>query len=182
MNLYIRKADLISGSIMVVSNQNKETVFIASRDKNDPFQIQLFNRLNQKIAEIKLKNSFLRIFSIEKEGKEIATINAIPMLDVKYVHLGIINWNIVGNLPLSEYHVKKNREVIMEVTPTILSLGNQGLQLKIKNIEDLEVGTLIAIFLDKYIKMPGLQPDDKLTELQSKSKLSFLNFKINKKC
>ena len=61
MKLYIRKADLMVGNILVVTNQNKETIFIASRDKDNPFLIQLYNRLNTKIGEIKLKNNFLKI-------------------------------------------------------------------------------------------------------------------------
>lgn len=177
MNLYIRTADLLSGNIMVISNINKETVFIASRDKENPFLIQLFNRLNEKIAEIKLKNSFLRIFSIEVNGKEVATINTIPMIEVKYVHIGKLNWNVVGNIPMSNYHVKYNHKIIIEVCPMILSLGQPGLQMRFENIEDLETGTLIAIFLNKYITLPGKPLDDSLTSLKGKRKLSYLNFK-----
>lgn len=174
MNLYIRTADLLSGNIMVVSNINKETVFIASRDRNNPYLIQLFNRLNDKVAEITVKNNFLKIFSIKVNGKEVATINTIPMVEVKYVHIGILNWNVIGNIPLSDYHIKNKHDVIMEASPIILSLGQPGLQLKFKSIEDLECGTLIAIFLNKYIKMPG-KPLDKYTNLNGKRRLSYLN-------
>ncbi|MCH4008758.1 hypothetical protein [Companilactobacillus sp.] len=177
MNLYIRTADLLSGNLMVVSDKNKETVFIATRDKNNPFLIQLFNRLNEKVAEIKLKNSFLKIFSIEVGGQEVATINTIPMIDVKYVHIGKLNWRIVGNIPMSDYHAKYKHEVIMEVSPIILSLGQPGLQLKFQNIDDSEVGTLIAIFLNKYVKMPGKPLDDSRNSFQGKGKLSYLSFK-----
>lgn len=175
MNLYIRTADLLSGNLMVVSNINKETVFIATRNKNDPYLITLFNRLNEKVAEIKMKNSFLRIFSIEVAGKEIATINTIPMIEVKYVHIGKINWNVIGNIPLSNYHVKSKHDTVMEVSPVILSLGQPGLQLRIRDIEDLECGTLIAIFLNKYIKMPGKPFDDGFTHMNRKNRLSYLN-------
>lgn len=175
MNLYIRTADLLSGNLMVVSNINKETVFIATRDKDDPYLIQLFNRLNEKVAEIKMKNSFLRIFSIEVGGKEVATINTIPMIEVKYVHIGKINWNVIGNIPLSNYHVKSKHDVVMEVSPVILSLGQPGLQLRFRNIEDLECGTLIAIFLNKYIKLPGKPFDDSFGHMHGKNKLSYLN-------
>ncbi|AKP68254.1 hypothetical protein [Companilactobacillus ginsenosidimutans] len=177
MNLYIRTADLLSGNVMVISDKNKETVFIASRDKENPFLIQLFNRLNEKVAEIKLKNSFLKIFSIEVNGQEVATINTIPMVEVKYVHIGILNWNIMGNIPMSNYHVKSKHEIVMEVCPMILSLGQPGIQLIINNIDDLECGTLIAIFLNKYIKLPGKPLDDSLSGLHGHRGLSYLNFK-----
>ncbi len=177
MDLYIRTADLLSGNLMVISDQNKETVFIATRDRENPFLITLFNRLNEKVAEIKLKNSFLKIFSIEVNGEEIATINTIPMIEVKYIHIGKLNWNVVGNIPLSNYHVKSRHDTIMEVSPMILSLGQPGLQLDFSNIEDLPAGTLIAIFLNKYIKLPGKPLDDSFSNLSGKNKLSYLNFK-----
>lgn len=181
MNLYIRKADLLSGNIMVISNQNKETVFIASRDKTDPFLIQLFNRLNEKIAEIKLKNSFLRIFSIEVNNQEVATINTIPMVDMKYVHIGKLGWNVVGNIPLSNYTIKHKQDIVMEANPIILSLGQPGIQLRFQNIQDQEAGTLIAIFLNRYIKIPGKPLDNSFSSFNGKRKLSYLNFK-NKQC
>lgn len=177
MNLYIRTADLRSGNLMVVSNVNKETVFIAVRNKENPYLIQLFNRLNDKIAEIKLKNSLLRIFSIEIEGKEVATISTIPMIEVKYVHIGKLNWSVIGDIPFSNYRVKCNHEIIMEVAPLILGLGQPGIQLTFKNIEDTRAGTLIAIFLNKYVKMPGKPMDESFSNFHSKNKLSYLNFK-----
>lgn len=175
MNLYIRTADLLAGNLMVVSNMNKETVFIATRDKENPYLIQLFNRLNDKVAEIKMKNSFLRIFSIEVNGEEVATINTIPMIEVKYVHIGKINWNVIGNIPLSNYHIKSKHDVVMEVSPVILSLGQPGLQLRFRDIEDLECGVLIAIFLNKYVKTPGKPFDDGVGHFHGKKRLSYLN-------
>lgn len=176
MKLYIRKADLMVGNILVVTNQNKETIFIASRDKDNPFLIQLYNRLNTKIGEIKLKNSFLKIYSIEIDGEEVATINALPMIDMKYVYLSKINWNILGNLVTSKYHVIQAGEEIMKVQPTIMAQGHPGLEIDIDNIDDGAVGTLIAIFLDKYIKIPNIKSDTDV-KIGMKSKLSFFDFK-----
>jgi len=153
MNLYIRKADLTLGNILVIANRNKETIFIAARDKENPFLIKLYNRLNTLIGEIKLKNSFLKIYSIEINGEEKATINAVPMLDLKYVYLTKINWNVIGNLVISDYHVNSGGKKIMTVQPTILSQGHPGLELSFDNLDDGPVGTLLAIFLNKYIKL-----------------------------
>ncbi|MFD1418038.1 LURP-one-related/scramblase family protein [Companilactobacillus keshanensis] len=176
MNLFIRKADLIDGNVLVIANQNKETIFIASRDKDNPLLIQLFNRLNTKIGEIKLKNNFLKIYGIEINGEEVATINAVPVIDMKYVHIGKINWNITGNIIMSNYHITKGNKEIMQVQPTILSLGHPGLELDINEIDHAPVCTLIAIFLDKYVRIPNFKPD-KTLNLGFKSKVNFNNFK-----
>ncbi|WP_125587657.1 LURP-one-related/scramblase family protein [Companilactobacillus jidongensis] len=176
MKLYIRKADLMVGNILVVTNQNKETIFIASRDKDNPFLIQLYNRLNTKIGEIKLKNNFLKIYSIEVNGEEIATINAVPMIDMKYVYLSKINWNIIGNMVISNYHVMQAGKEIMTVQPTIMSQGHPGLEIDIDDMDNRPIGTMVAIFLDKYIKVPNLKPDNDV-DIGFKSKLSFFNFK-----
>ncbi|KRK80293.1 hypothetical protein FD03_GL002208 [Companilactobacillus nodensis DSM 19682 = JCM 14932 = NBRC 107160] len=164
------------GNILVVTNQNKETIFIASRDKDNPFLIQLYNRLNTKIGEIKLKNNFLKIYSIETNGKEVATINALPMIDMKYVYLSKINWNIIGNLVVSNYHVTQAGEEIMKVQPTIMSQGHPGLEIDIDEMDNGPVGTMVAIFLDRYIKVPSLKPETDV-DIGFKSKLSFFNFK-----
>ncbi|AUI70758.1 hypothetical protein COSHB9_25420 [Companilactobacillus alimentarius] len=175
MNLYIRKADLTVGNILVVVNQNKETVFIASRDKNDPFIIKLYNRLNTLVGEIKLKNNFLKIYSIEINGEEKATINAIPMLDLKYVYLSKINWHVMGNLVMSDYHVTKNGKKILTVQPTILAQGHPGLEMKFTNMEDGPIGTLLTIFLNKYIKLPTFSSSTDLNRSLLKSKIPYLN-------
>lgn len=176
MKLFIRKADLMDGNVLVIANQNKETIFIASRDKENPLLIQLFNRLNTKIGEIKLKNNFLKIYSIEFDGEEVATINAVPVIDMKYVHIGKINWNITGNIIMSNYHITKGSREIMQVSPTILSLGHPGLELNISEIDHAPICTLIAIFLDKYVRIPNFKPDKSLG-LNFKSKIKFSNFK-----
>lgn len=175
MNLYIRKADLTVGNILVVVNQNKETVFIASRDKNDPFIIKLYNRLNTLVGEIKLKNNFLKIYSIEINGEEKATINAIPMLDLKYVYLSKINWHVMGNLVMSDYHVTKNGKKILTVQPTILAQGHPGLEMKFTNMEDGPIGTLLTIFLNKYIKLPTFSSSTDLNRSLLKSNIPYLN-------
>ncbi|GEO58456.1 hypothetical protein [Companilactobacillus bobalius] len=175
MNLYIRKADLAVGNILVVINQNKETIFIASRDKKNPFLIKLYNRLNTLIGEIKLKNNFLKIYSIEINGEEKATINAIPMLDLKYVHLSKINWNVTGNLVISDYHVTKDGKEILCVQPTILAQGHPGLELDFANMDDGPIGTLLTIFLNKYIKLPTLTPNADLDNNLLKNKIPYLN-------
>ncbi|WP_334351671.1 hypothetical protein [Companilactobacillus sp. HBUAS56257] len=180
MNLYIRKADLTVGNILVITNQNKETVFIASRDKENPFLIKLYNRLNTLIGEIKLKNNFLKIYSIEINGEEKATINAIPMLDLKYVHLGQINWNVFGNLVMSDYHVTKDGKEILVVQPTILAQGHPGLELDFTNMDDGPIGTLLTIFLNKYIKLPTLSSNTELDGNLLKSKIPYLNNFKNK--
>lgn len=179
MNLYIQKADLAVGNILVVANQNKETTFIASRDKDNPYLIKLYNRLNTLIGEIKLKNNFLKIYSIEINDEEVATINTIPMIDLKYVYLSKINWNVMGDLVTSDYLVKKGGEEIMSVQPTILSQGHPGLELSFKNIDDGPVGTLLAIFLNKYIKLPLLSPDAGLN-IGLRPKTPYLNNFKNK--
>ncbi|WP_125568356.1 hypothetical protein [Companilactobacillus insicii] len=176
MKLYIRKADLMVGNILVITNQNKETIFIASRDKDNPFLIQLYNRLNTKIGEIKLKNNFLKIYSIEINGEEVTTINAIPMIDIKYVYLSKINWNIIGNLITSDYHAMQAGKEVMKVQPTIMGQGHPGLEINIDNMDNAPIGTLVAIFLNKYIKIPNLKPDSDV-KINFKSKLSFFNFK-----
>lgn len=180
MELYIRKADLAVGNILVVANQSKETIFIAARDKDNPFLIKLYNRLNTLIGEIKLKNNFLKIYSIEINGVERATINALPMIDLKYVHLSRVNWNVIGNLVISKYHVTKGGKKILQVQPTILSQGHPGLELSFKNLDDGPMGTLLAIFLNKYIKLPTLAPKTDLDNLNLKSKVSYLNNFKNK--
>ena len=183
MNLYIRKADLTAGNILIIANQSKETIFIAARDKNNPFLIKLYNRLNTLIGEVKLKNSFLKIYSIDINGKEKATINALPMIDLKYVYLSKANWNVLGNLAASDYYVKKAGKKIMCVQPTVLSQGHPGIEMSFDNLDDGPMGTLLAIFLDKYVKLPTLAPKTDLNNLGLKSKMSYLNnFKdINKK-
>lgn len=175
MNLYIRKADLAVGNILVIANQSKETIFIASRDKNNPFLIKLYNRLNTLIGEIKLKNNFLKIYSININGEEKATINALPMIDLKYVHLSQVNWNVLGNLVSSNYHVTQAGKEIMAVQPVVLSKGHPGLELSFTNLDDGPMGTLLAIFLDKYIKLPTLAPKTDLDDLGMKSKIPYLN-------
>lgn len=180
MNLYIRKADLAVGNILVIANQSKETIFIASRDKNNPFLIKLYNRLNTLIGEIKLKNSFLKIYSIEINGEEKATINALPMIDLKFVYLSKANWNVIGNLVTSDYHVTKGRKEILKVQPAILSQGHPGLELSFENLDDGPMGTLLAIFLDKYIKLPTLAPKTDLDNVGLKSKISYSNNFKNK--
>jgi len=177
MELYIRKADLAVGNILVIANQNKETIFIASRDKNNPFLIKLYNRLNTLIGEIKLKNNFLKIYSIEIGGEEKATINALPMLDLKYVYLSKINWNVIGNIALSDYHVTKGGKEVMAVQPTILAQGHPGLEIAFKNLDDGPIGTLLTIFLDKYIKLPSLTTKPDIDNLGMKSKMPYVNFK-----
>jgi len=180
MELYIRKADLAVGNILVIANQNKETTFIASRDKDNPFLIKLYNRLNTLIGEIKIKNNFLKIYSIVINGEEKATINALPMIDLKYVYLSQVNWNVVGNLVASKYHVSKSGQKIIQVQPTILSQGHPGLELSFENLDDSPMGTLLAIFLDKYIKLPTLTPKADLDNLGMKSKMPYLNNFKNK--
>lgn len=180
MNLYIRKADLAVGNILVIANQSKETIFIASRDKTNPFLIKLYNRLNTLIGEITLKNNFLKIYSIKINGEEKATINAVPVLDLKYVHLSKAGWNVLGDLVNSDYHVTKAGKEIMSVQPTILSQGHPGLELCFDNLDDGPMGTLLAIFLDKYIKLPTLAPKTDLDNLGMKSKMSYLNNFKNK--
>lgn len=180
MELYIRKADFAVGNILVIANQNKETTFIASRDKDNPFLIKLYNRLNTLIGEIKLKNNFLKIYSIEINGEEKATINAVPMIDLKYVYLSKANWNVVGNLVTAKYHVIKGGKEIIKVQPTILSQGHPGLELSFANMDDSPMGTLLAIFLDKYIKLPTFAPKADLDNLGMKSKMSYLNNFKNK--
>ncbi|WP_125760757.1 hypothetical protein [Companilactobacillus hulinensis] len=176
MKLYIRKADLMVGNILVVANQNKETIFIASRDKDDPLLIQLYNRLNTKIGEIKLKNNFLKIYSIEINGEEKATINAVPVIEMKYVYLSKINWNIIGNLVVSDYHAVQGGNEVMKVQPTVMNQGQPGLEIDIDEMDNGPVATLIAIFLDKYIRVPSLKPETDLN-IGFKSKLSYFNFK-----
>lgn len=180
MDLYIRKADLALGNILVITNQNKETIFIASRDKDNPYLIKLYNRLNTLIGEIKLKNSFLKIYSIEINGEEKATINAVPMIDLKYVYLSKINWNVFGDLVMSDYKVKKAGKEIMCVQPTILSQGHPGLELEFSNMDDGPVGTLLAIFLNKYIRLPNFTPDTDLNNMGMRSKTPYLNSFKNK--
>lgn len=175
MELYIRKADLAMGNILVIANKSKETVFIASRDKDNPFLIKLYNRLNTLIGEISLKNNFLKIYSIQIEGEEKATINALPMIDLKFVYLTKVNWSVVGNLVESNYHVTKNGKEILQVQPTILSQGHPGLELSFSNLDDGPMATLLAIFLDKYIKLPTLAPKTDLDNLGLKSKMPYLN-------
>ena len=183
MNLYIRKADLTAGNILIIANQSKETIFIAARDKSNPFLIKLYNRLNTLIGEVKLKNNFLKIYSIDINGKEKATINALPMIDLKYVYLSKANWNVLGNLAASDYYVKQAGKEIMCVQPTVLSQGHPGIEMSFDNLDDGPMGTLLAIFLDKYVKLPTLSPKTDLNNLGMKSKMSYLNnFKdINKK-
>jgi hypothetical protein len=180
MELYIRKADLAVGNILVIANQSKETIFIASRDKKNPFLIKLYNRLNTLIGEIKLKNNFLKVYSIEINGEEKATINALPMIDLKFVYLSKANWSVVGNLVASKYHVTKSGKEILRVQPTILSQGHPGLELSFDNLDDGPMGTLLAIFLDKYIKLPTLAPKTDLNNLGMKSKTPYLNNFKNK--
>jgi len=180
MNLYIRKADLAVGNILVIANQNKETIFIASRDKNNPYLIKLYNRLNTLIGEIKLKNNFLKIYSIEINGEEKATINALPMLDMKYVHLSKINWNVMGNIPMSDYRVTKAGHQIMFVQPTILSQGHPGLEICFENLDDGPIGALLTIFLNKYIRLPTLSSGTELDGIGLKSKIPYLNNFKNK--
>lgn len=182
MNLYIRKADLAVGNILVISNQSKETIFIASRDKSNPFLIKLYNRLNTLIGEITLKNNFLKIYAININGKEAATIHALPVLDLKYVHLSNVNWNVIGNIVNSDYSVKQAGKNIMQVQPTILSQGHPGLELCFANLDDGPMGTLLAIFLDKYIKLPLQAPDTDLDKIGMKSKIPYLNNFKNTKC
>lgn len=180
MELYIRKADLAVGNILVIANQSKETIFIASRDKDNPFLIKLYNRLNTLIGEITLKNNFLKIYSIKINGEEKAAINALPMIDLKFVYLSQINWSVIGNLVTSDYHVIKSGKEILKVQPTILSQGHPGLELHFDNLDDGPIGTLLAIFLDKYIKLPTLAPKADLDNLGMKSKMSYLNNFKNK--
>lgn len=175
MNLYIRKADLAVGNILVIANQSKETIFIASRDKENPFLIKLYNRLNTLIGEIKLKNNFLKIYSININGEEKATINALPMIDLKYVYLSKANWNVLGNLVASDYKATKAGKEVLRVQPTILSQGHPGLELAFENLDDGPMGTLLAIFLDKYIKFPTLASKPDLNNLGMKSKMPYLN-------
>ncbi|KRN98675.1 hypothetical protein [Companilactobacillus kimchiensis] len=180
MNLYIRKADLAIGNILVIANQSKETIFIAARDKENPFLIKLYNRLNTLIGEIKLKNSFLKIYSIDINGEEKATINALPMIDLKFVYLSKANWNVVGNLVASDYHVKQGGHEIIRVQPTVMTQGHPGLELSFEDLDDGPMGTLLAIFLDKYIKLPTLAPKADLNGLGMKSKMPYLNNFKNK--
>lgn len=175
MELYIRKADLAVGNILVIANQSKETVFIASRDKDNPFLIKLYNRLNTLIGEISLKNNFLKIYSIKINGEEKATINALPMIDLKFVYLSKVNWSVIGNLIESNYHVTQAGKEILQVQPTILSQGHPGLELSFSNLDDGPMSTLLAIFLDKYIKLPTLAPKTDLDNLGLKSKMPYLN-------
>jgi len=175
MNLYIRKADLTAGNILIIANQSKETIFIASRDKSNPFLIKLYNRLNTLIGEVKLKNNFLKIYSIDINGEEKATINALPMIDLKYVYLSKANWNVMGNLAASDYYVRKSGEEIMRVQPTILYQGHLGIEMSFANLDDGPMGTLLAIFLDKYVKLPILTPKTDLNNLGMKSKMPYLN-------
>lgn len=175
MELYIRKADLTVGNILVVANQSKETVFIASRDKDNPFLIKLYNRLNTLIGEISLKNNFLKIYSIKINGEEKATINALPMIDLKFVYLSKVNWSVVGNLVESNYHVTQGGKEVLQVQPTILSQGHPGLELSFGNLDDGPMSTLLAIFLDKYIKLPTLAPKTDLDNLGLKSNMPYLN-------
>lgn len=175
MELYIRKADLAVGNILVVANQSKETVFIASRDKDNPFLIKLYNRLNTLIGEIGLKNNFLKIYSIKINGEEKATINALPMIDLKFVYLSKVNWSVVGNLVESNYHVTQGGKEVLQVQPTILSQGHPGLELSFGNLDDGPMSTLLAIFLDKYIKLPTLAPKTDLDNLGLKSNMPYLN-------
>lgn len=176
MKLFIRKADLIDGNILVIANQNKETIFIASRDKDNPLLIQLYNRLNNKIGEIKLKNNFLKIYTIEINGEEIATINAVPVIDMKFVHLSKINWNVIGNIIMSKYHVTQGNKEIMSVRPTTIGMSHPALGLDINETDDAPVATLIAIFLDKYVRVPKLKMDSNIN-LGLKSKITYNNFK-----
>ncbi|MQS76820.1 hypothetical protein [Companilactobacillus halodurans] len=179
MNLYIRKADLAVGNILVITNQSKETMFIAGRDKNNPFLIKLYNRLNTLIGEIKLKNNFLKIYSIEINGEEKATINALPMIDLKFVYLSKANWSVKGNLVESNYHVTQSGKEIIQVQPTILYQGHLGLEMSFDNLDDGPMGTLLAIFLDKYIKLPTIAPKADLNNFV-KSKTPYLNNFKNK--
>lgn len=180
MELYIRKADLLVGNILVIANQSKETIFIASRDKNNPYLIKLYNRLNTLIGEIKLKNNFLKIYSIEINGEEKATINALPMIDLKFVYLSKINWSVIGDLVNSDYHVIKGGKKIIQVQPTILGQGHPGLELSFENLDDGPVGTLLAIFLAKYIKLPLISNNPDLNGLGMNSKIPYLNNFKNK--
>lgn len=102
------------------------------------------------------------------------------MIDLKYVYLSKANWNVVGDLVNSDYHVTKGGQEILKVQPTILSQGHPGLELIFENMDDGPMGTLLAIFLDKYIKLPILAPKTDLDKLGMKSKMSYLNNFKNK--
>jgi len=102
------------------------------------------------------------------------------VIDLKYVYLSQANWNVVGNLVASKYHVTKGGDEILRVQPTILSQGHPGLELSFENMDDSPMGTLLAIFLDKYIKLPILAPKADLDNLGMKSKMSYLNNFKNK--
>ncbi|APX72368.1 hypothetical protein M5C72_04310 [Companilactobacillus allii] len=180
MKFYIRKADLMVGNILVVTNQNKETIFIASRDKDNPLLIQLYNRLNTKIGEIKIKNNFLKIYSIEINEEEKATINAVPVIEMKYVFLSKINWNIIGNLITSDYHALQSGKEVMKVQPTVMNQGQPGLEINVNDMDNGPIGILIAIFLDKYVRIPSMKHEPELN-IGLKSKLSYFNFK-NRDC
>ncbi|GAQ02058.1 hypothetical protein NBRC111452_1874 [Companilactobacillus farciminis] len=97
------------------------------------------------------------------------------MIDLKFVYLSKVNWSVVGNLVESNYHVTQAGKEVLQVQPTILSQGHPGLELSFSNLDDGPMSTLLAIFLDKYIKLPTLAPKTDLDNLGLKSKMPYLN-------
>ncbi|WP_129044697.1 hypothetical protein [Companilactobacillus metriopterae] len=179
--LFIRKTDLDHGNVMTISNKNSHTIFIASRDKKDPLLIKLYNTQNELIGEIKYKNKLLNSFNFFIEEVNIASITTLPVIDLRFIHISKLNWNVHGNLPLCKYTVTHKSEPVFNVHPSVGRINQQILEMDIADNSNMPVIVLITIFLNRYLKLPLLDSDKKTNLTPSKSKLKLSVSKIKNK-